>query len=66
MPSPNLDQLLTTIDQTIISYKNAFDVNQAQDLATLSRLTKIQKDLEKMRDSYKETKKKVVFWFKKY
>ena len=62
MPSPNLDQLLTTIDQTITSYKNAFDVNQAQDLATLSRLTKIQKDLEKMRDSYiKETKKKVVF-----
>jgi len=63
MPSPNLDQLLTTIDQTIILYKNSFDVNQAQDLATLSRLTKIQKDLEKMRDSYipKETKKKVVF-----
>jgi len=63
MPSPNLDQLITTIDQTIISYKNSFDVNQAQDLASLSRLTKIQKDLEKMRDSYipKETKKKVVF-----
>ena len=63
MPSPNLDQLLTTIDQTIISYKNVFDVNQSQDLATLSRLSKIQKDLEKMRDSYipKETKKKIVF-----
>jgi len=63
MPAPNLDQLLTAIDQTIVSYKNSFDVNQAQDLATLSRLTKIQKDLEKMRDSYipKETKKKVVF-----
>jgi len=63
MPSPNLDQLLTTIEQTVTSYKKAFDVNQAHDLATLSRLTKIQKDLEKMRDSYipKETKKKVVF-----
>ena len=63
MPAPNLDQLLTAIDQTIVSYKNSFDVNQAHDLATLSRLTKIQKDLEKMRDSYipKETKKKVVF-----
>ena len=65
MPSPNLDQLLTAIDQTIVSYKNAFDVNQAHDLASLSRLTKIQKDLEKMRDSYtpKESKKKekVVF-----
>jgi len=65
MPSPNLDHVLTAIEQTVTSYKNAFDVNQAHDLATLSRLTKIQVDLEKMRDSYtpKESKKKekVVF-----
>jgi len=65
MPAPNLDQLLSAIDQTVVSYKTGFDVNQPQDLASLSRLTKMQKDLEKIRDSYipKETKKKekVVF-----
>ena len=65
MPAPNLDQLITALDLTVTSYKNAFDVNQAQDLATLSRLTKIQKDLVKIRKSYipKESKKKekVVF-----
>ena len=65
MPAPNLDQLMTSLDLTVSSYKNAFDVNQALDLTTLSRLLKIQKDLEKMRDSYipKESKKKekVVF-----
>ena len=63
MPSQNFDQLITALDLTVTSYENAFDVNQAQDLATLSRLTKIQKDLGKIRESYipKETKKKVVF-----
>ena len=65
MPAPNLDQLLSAIDQTVVSYKTGFDVNQSQDLTTLSRLTKMQKDLEKIRGSYipKETKKKekVVF-----
>ena len=65
MPSPNLDQLITALDLTVTSYKNTFDVNHAQDSATLSRLTKIQKDLVKIRESYipKESKKKekVVF-----
>ena len=63
MPGPNLDPVLTAIDQTIVSYKNAFDVNQALDLTALSRLTKIQKDFEKIRESFipKESKKKVVF-----